>query len=85
MSQQQKSSIIKSLPTKSIIKEYKDVTAIVRTIDAKTNEVKNEQIRNIDGPERREWLKEAIFKASVWAMFNHCYVEVINKVDDIDE
>ena len=63
-------------------REYKNITAIIRTIDCETEEVKSELTKNIDGPERREWLKEATFKASIWAMFNGCYVEVINKEDD---
>ncbi len=63
-------------------KEYKNIIAIIRTIDCKTEEIKSELTKNIDAPERREWLKEATFKACIWAMFNGCYVEVINKEDD---
>lgn len=66
-------------------KEYKNIVAIIRTIDCKTEEVKSELTKNIDGPERREWLKEAQYKASIWAMFNGCYVVVINKEDDETE
>lgn len=63
-------------------KEYKNITVIIRTIEVKTEKVISTQTRNIDGPERREWLKEALLKASMWAMFNNCCVEVINKEDD---
>lgn len=63
-------------------KEYKNITVIIRTIDVKTEEIAVTQTKNINSPERREWLKEAVFKASMWAMFNGCYVEVINKEDD---
>lgn len=63
-------------------KEYKIITAIIRTVECKTEKVISEQTKNIDGPERREWLKEAMAKAAMWAMFNGCYVEIINKEDD---
>ncbi len=66
-------------PTK---REYKNITAIIRTINVETEKVEAELVKNIDGPDRRDWLKETVFKASIWAMFNGCYVEVINKEDD---
>lgn len=64
------------------LKKYKNITVVIRTIDVKTEEVKGEIIKNIDGPERRAWLKETLSKTVIWAMFNSCYVEVINKEDD---
>jgi len=63
-------------------RKYKNITVVIRTIDAKTEAVESEVIKNIDGPERREWLKEALSKAVMWAMFNGKFVEVINKDDD---
>lgn len=65
-------------------KTYKNITVVIRTIDAKTEEVTSEIIRNIDGPERRQWLKEHLAKSVMWAMFNGKYIEVINKDDDSD-
>ena len=65
-------------------KEYKVITAVIRTIDAKTEKVSLEQIKIIDGPERREWLKETVAKQVMWAMFNGKYIEVINKEDDVE-
>ncbi len=66
-------------------KKYKVITAVIRTIDCKTEKVSLEQIKIIDGPERREWLKETVAKQVLWAMFNGHYVEVINKEDDKEE
>lgn len=63
-------------------KEYKNITVLIRIVEVKTEKVISTQTKNIDGPERREWLKEALMKASMWAMFNGCYIEVINKEDD---
>lgn len=63
-------------------RKYKNITVIIRTIDIKTEKVESELIKNIDGPERRDWLKDALFKATMWAMFNGKYLEVINKEDD---
>lgn len=63
-------------------RKYKNITVIIRTIDIKTEKVESELIKNIDGPERRDWLKDALFKATMWAMFNDKYLEVINKEDD---
>lgn len=65
-------------------REYKNITVIIRTIDIKTEKVESEITRNIDSPERREWLKEALHKAAMWAMFNGKFVEVINKDDDCE-
>lgn len=64
-------------------KEYKNITVVIRTIDCKTEAVENEIIRNIDSPERREWLKEHLVKSVLWAMFNGKMIEVINKEDDV--
>lgn len=65
-----------------IKKEYKNIIVVIRTIDIKTEKTVSTQTKTIDGSERREWLKEALIKASMWAMFNGCYIEVINKEDD---
>lgn len=63
-------------------KPYKNIVVIINTIDVKTEKVIATQTKTIDGKERREWLKDTLYKASMWAMFNGCYVEIINKEDD---
>lgn len=63
-------------------RQYKNITVVIRTIDNKTNNIEAELIKNIDGPERREWLKDALFKAAMWAMFNGKYIELSNKEDE---
>lgn len=64
-------------------KEFKSVIAIVRIIDAKTEEVKREFSRTIDDATRRKWLEEKLSTSAMWAMLNGCYMEVINKDDDV--
>lgn len=59
-------------------KEYKNITVVVRTYDAKTDKLENEVVKNIDGHDRRVWL----IKTIMWAMFNNKYVEIVNKEDD---
>lgn len=66
-------------------KEYKIITVVIRVIDVKTEKVESTQTKIIDGPERREWLQEALGKTTMWAMLNGKYVEIINKEDDVDE
>lgn len=65
-------------------RKYKNITVVIRTIDVKTEDIVSEIVRNIDSPERRKWLQEALIKACMWAMFNGKYIEVINKEDDVE-
>lgn len=65
-------------------KAYKNITVIIRAIDVKTEKIESEIVRNIDSPERRKWLQDTLIKTSMWAMFNGKYVEIINKVDDVE-
>lgn len=59
-------------------KIYKTITAVVRFIDPKTEKVENEWTKNIDGPERREWLSKKVMNG----LLNGKLVEVVNKEDD---
>lgn len=59
-------------------KEYKNLTIVLRILDAKTDKIEQEITKNIDSHERRVWLT----KTMMWALFNGKYVEIINLEDD---
>lgn len=59
-------------------KIYKNLVAVVRTIDPKTEVVESEVTKNIDSKERRDWLQATV----MWGLFNNKIVEVMNKEDD---
>lgn len=63
-------------------KKYKKITAVIRVLDAKTDEIDSEIKKIIDDEDRRQWLKETVAKTMMWALLNGKYVEISNEEDE---
>lgn len=57
---------------------YKNIVAVVRTINPENDEVEHEVTRTIDDKERREWLLGVV----MYGLLNHKIIEIVNKEDD---
>lgn len=61
-------------------REYKTLVVTMRIIDVKSDKVEDEKTKTIDSKERRDWISKTV----VWATMNGKYVEIINKMDDVE-
>lgn len=59
-------------------KVYKQIVAVVRIINPKTEEVEQTYIRTIDDKDRRKWLTNTL----MYALMNGKMAEIINQADD---
>lgn len=59
-------------------KVYTNINVKVIIFDAKTEQVEREWTKNIDAPDRRQWL----LKTTIWAVMNGKAIEIVNIEDD---
>jgi predicted GNAT family N-acyltransferase len=62
-------------------KKLKNVIAVVRVMDPKTEKVEFKITRSIDDSERRDWLLRTVMRG----LLTNKIVEIVNQEDDKDE
>ena len=62
-------------------KKLKNVIAVVRVMDPKTEKVEFKITRAIDDSERRDWLLRTVMRG----LLTNKIVEIVNQEDDMDE
>lgn len=62
-------------------KKLKNVIAVVRVMDPKTEKIEFKIMRAIDDSERRDWLLRTVMRG----LLTNKIVEIVNQEDDKDE